>query len=159
MSGNEVPKGNVAQQTLDAQNLARAIKLRVRGAHWNEIAAQCSFSSPAAALAAVGRAMEEATQRATETADQMRDTANMQLDALLGEAWDMIDERAPETYDAEGNALSTDDRAVRLRAVDEARRLIESKAKLNRLTDKPEQDPDTDQGGIRIIGVAVEDII
>lgn len=150
---------NVAQQTLDAQNLARAIKLRVRGAHWHEIAAQCGFTSPAAALAAVGRAMEEATQRATETADQMRDTANMQLDALLSEAWDMIEERAPETYDAEGNALSTDDRAVRLRAVDEARRLIESKAKLNRLNDKPEQDDGGEQGGIRIIGVAVEDII
>lgn len=149
---------NVAQQTLDAQNLARAIKLRVRGAHWNEIAAQCGFSSPAAALAAVGRAMEEATQRATETADQMRDTANMQLDALLSEAWDMIDERAPETYDADGNPLSSDDRAVRLRAVDEARRLIESKAKLNGVK-PPEQDPEQDQGGIRIIGVAVEDII
>lgn len=149
---------NVAQQTLDAQNLARAIKLRVRGAHWNEIAAQCGFSSPAAALAAVGRAMEEATQRATETADQMRDTANMQLDALLSEAWDMIDERAPETYDADGNPLSSDDRAVRLRAVDEARRLIESKAKLNGVK-PPEQDPEQDQGGIRIIGVAVENII
>lgn len=149
---------NVAQQTLDAQNLARAIKLRVRGAHWNEIAAQCDFSSPAAALAAVGRAMEEATQRANETADQMRDTANMQLDALLSEAWDMIDERAPETYDADGNPLSSDDRAVRLRAVDEARRLIESKAKLNGVK-PPEQDPEQDQGGIRIIGVAVEDII
>jgi hypothetical protein len=158
MSGNEVPKGNVAQQTLDAQNLARAIKLRVRGAHWSEIAAQCSFSSPAAALAPVGRALEEATQRATETADQMRDTANLQLDALLAEAWDMIEERAPETYDAEGNALSSDDRAVRLRAVDEARRLIESKAKLNGVK-APEQDPEQDQGGIRILGVAVEDII
>jgi hypothetical protein len=71
----------------------------------------------------------------------------------------MIEERAPETYDADGNPLSSDDRAVRLRAVDEARRLIESKAKLNRLNDKPEQDPEQDQGGIRIIGVAVEDII
>jgi hypothetical protein len=149
---------NVAQQTLDAQNLERAIKLRVRGAHWNEIAQQCGFTSPAAALAAVGRAMEEATQRATESADQLRDTANLQLDALLGEAWDMIDERAPDVYDADGNPVSTDDRAVRLRAVDEARRLIESKAKLNGVK-PPEQDPDRDHSGIRIIGVAVEDII
>jgi AraC-like DNA-binding protein len=149
---------NVAQQTLDAQNLERALKLRVRGAHWNEIAQQCGFTSPAAALAAVGRAMEEATQRATESADQLRDTANLQLDALLGEAWDMIDERAPDVYDADGNPVSTDDRAVRLRAVDEARRLIESKTKLNGVK-PPEQDPDRDQSGIRIVGVMIEDII
>jgi hypothetical protein len=131
--------------------------MRVRGAHWNEIADQCKFSSPAAALAAVGEAMQRATQRAEETADQMRDTANLQLDALMGEAWDMLDERAPETYDGDGNPLATDDRAVRLRAVDEVRRLIEAKAKLNKL-DKDEQG-DQDTGGIRIIGVAVEDII
>lgn len=149
---------NIAQEVLDQQNLDRAIKLKVRGAHWSEIARQCNFSSPAAALAAVGAAMEAATQRAQETADQMRDTANMQLDALLGEAWDMIEERAEPGYDGDGNPLPSDDRAVRLRAVDEARRLIESKAKLNRLHDKPEEQDD-DKGGIRILGVAVEDII
>jgi hypothetical protein len=158
MAGNEAPRRNVAQQTLDAVNLDRAIKLRVRGAHWSEVAEQCGFSSPAAALAAVGRAMEAATQRASETADQLRDTANMQLDALLNEAWGMLEERAPETYDGDGNPLSTDDRAVRLRAVDEVRRLIESKAKLNGVK-APERSEDGDQGGIRVIGVRIEDII
>ena len=82
---------NVAAQAMAAVNLDRAIKLRVRGAHWNEIAAQCGYSTPAAALRAVGDAMAAATQRATETADQLRDTANLQLDALLGEAWKMMD--------------------------------------------------------------------
>lgn len=150
--------GNVAQQALDAVNLDRAMKLRVRGAHWSEIAAQCGYPSPAAALRAVGEAMAAATQRAVETADQLRDTANMQLDALLVEAWKMVDEEAPVTYDEDGNPLAADDRAVRLRAVDEARRLIESKAKLNRLNDKQEGTDDS-SGGIRIIGVAVSDIV
>lgn len=149
---------NVAEQAVAAVKLDQAIKMRVRGAHWNEIAAKCGYPSPAAALKAVGDAMAAATQRATETADQMRDTANLQLDALLAEAWDMIEETAPETYDADGNPLSTDDRAVRLRAVDEARRLIESKAKLNKLDKLDDTDPD-DVMKIQIVGLDPSDII
>lgn len=150
---------NVAQQVLNAQNLASAIRMRVRGAHWSEIADTCDYSSPAAALRAVGDAMAAATQRAEETADQMRDTANLQLDALLNEAWKMLDEEAPETYDADGNLLASDDRAVRLRAVDEARRLIESKNRLNGVAAPKRDDPDQESSGIRIIGVAVTDLV
>lgn len=150
---------NVAQQAVAAVKLDQALRMRVKGAHWSEIAAQCGYSSPAAALKAVGDAMAAATQRATETADQLRDTANLQLDALLGEAWKMMDETAPETYDADGNPLAMDDRAVRLRAVDEARRLIESKAKLNGVTAPKRGEAEDDSSAIRIIGVAVQDII
>lgn len=150
---------NVAQRALDAVDLAEAMRLRVRGAHWNEIAARCGYPSPAAALRAVGEAMAAATQRATETADQLRNTASMQFDALLSEAWTMMETEAPEAYDAEGNLIPSDDRAVRLRAIDEARRLIEAKAKLNRLGDKPKEDENAASGGIRILGVAVEDIV
>lgn len=149
---------NVAQKTLDAMNLKRAIELRVKGALWSEISDACGFTSPAAALRAVGEAMADATQRANETADMMRDTANMQLDSLMREAWKMIEEEAPARYDEDGNPLDADDRAVRLRAVDEARRLIESKAKLNRLGDKP-KDEDDDSSGIRILGVAISDVV
>ena len=149
---------NIAQDVLDAQNLQRALTLRVRGANWSEIAAQCQFASPAAALRAVGEAMAAATQRSAETADQMRDTANLQLDALLNEAWKMLDEETPEMYDEDGNLLASDDRAVRLRAVDEARRLIESNAKLNKL-DAKQSEADDASGGIRIIGVAVSDVV
>ena len=124
---------NVAKQAVAAVNVDRAIRMRVRGAHWGEIAQQCGYPSPATALKAVGEAMAAATQRANETADQMRDTANLQLDALMNEAWKMLDESAPETYDADGNPLVADDRAVRLRAVDEMRRIVDAKAKLNRL--------------------------
>lgn len=148
---------NIAQEVLDAQNLDRAVRLRVKGAHWDEIAARCGFSSPAAALRAVGEAMAAATQRATETADQMRDTANLQLDSLMREAWTMLEESAPETYDAEGNPLVSDDRAVKLRAVDEIRRLVESKAKLNKL-DARQSEAD-DSSGIRILGVAISDVV
>lgn len=154
MAGNEAPKGNVAKQAVAAENLTKAIKMRVRGAHWSEIADQCRYSSPAAALSAVGTAMAAATQRAAETADQMRDTANLQLDALLAEAWDMIESDAP--YDEDGN--QPDDRAVKLRAVDEARRLIEAKNKLNGVV-APKAEAGDENDGIRIIGVAVQDII
>lgn len=145
---------NVAQRTAAAVSLDRALKLRLRGAHWSEIAAQCDYPSPAAALRAVGEAMAAATQRATETADQLRDTANLQLDALFGEALRMLDESAP--YDADGN--QQDDRAVRLRAVDEARRLIESKARLNRLTDKQPGDGN-EPLRVQIVGLDPADIV
>ena|SRR5688572_14853343 len=144
---------NVAKKTVDAVNLNRALSLRVRGARWDEIAEACGYASPAAALKAVGTAMAAATQRAEESADQMRDTANLQLDALLREAWDMIG--AQSVMDENGNVY--DDRAVRLRAVDEARRLVADKAKLNGVASlKPAAD---DDHGIRIIGVSIEDAI
>ncbi|ALO79415.1 hypothetical protein [Streptomyces phage phiSAJS1] len=151
---------NIAQDALDAQNLERAIRLKVRGAHWSEIARQCGFSSPAAALAAVGEAMAQSTRRAEETADQLRDTANLQLDALIGEAWDMLDADAPLAYDNEGNPLAQDDRAVKLRAVDEIRRLVIERAKLNGY-DKPDKGED-DKGDvqtIRIVGIDPKDLI
>lgn len=158
--GTAAVADNIAQDALDAQNLERAIRLKVRGAHWSEIARQCGFSSPAAALAAVGEAMAQSTRRAEETADQLRDTANLQLDALIGEAWDMLDADAPLAYDNEGNPLAQDDRAVKLRAVDEIRRLVIERAKLNGY-DKPDKGED-DKGDvqtIRIVGIDPKDLI
>ncbi len=148
--------GNVAQQTLDAERLRTAVLMRSKGAHWSEIASACDYPTPAAALRAVGGAMAAATQRAEETADMMRDTASLRLDHLLRESLRLLDEDAPIDLDS-GN--QQDDRAVKLRAIDEARRIIESKAKLDRLYDKPDLGADMDKGGIRILGVAVEDII
>lgn len=132
---------NIAQEVLDAQRLERAVKMRVRGAHWSEIAQRCDYPSPKAALVAVGHAMEAAAQRAEESADQMRDTANLRFGYLLGEVLDMLDQEAPETYDKEGNPTGpADDRAVKLRAVDEARRLIEAQNKLNGVGAATEED-------------------
>lgn len=151
---------NIAQEVLDAQNLDRAIRLRVRGAHWNEIADSCGFTSPAAALRAVGEAMADATRRTEETADQMRDTANLRLEHLLKSTLDMLDADAPVQYDAEGNELSSDDRAVKLRAVDEARRLVTDITKLNGV-DKPVKDPNggDDVPTIRIIGMSPDELL
>lgn len=144
---------NIAEQALNADRLREAIKLRVRGAHWNEVADACGYSSPAAALKAVGEAMAASTQRAEETADQMRDTAQMRYDMLLNKTLGMLDESAP--YDAEGN--KPDDRALRLRAVDEARRLIEATIKLNNLA---APDPsDGDDGGIKVVGINPADLV
>ncbi|AKA61740.1 Rnase E [Streptomyces phage TP1604] len=151
---------NIAQDVLDQQNLDRAIRLRVRGAHWSEIAASCGFSSPAAALRAVGEAMASATARTEETADQMRDTANLRLESLLKSTLDMLDADAPVQYDADGNELSSDDRAVKLRAVDEARRLVTDLAKLNGV-DKPAKDTGSgdDVPTIRIVGLDPKDLV
>lgn len=154
---------NVAQQTLDALNLDRALRLRVQGANWSEIAAACDFPSPAAALAAVGEAMKEATGRAVETADQMRDTANLQYDALSREAWKLIESEDDLLDLDEETGLPTGPSrvaaaAMKLRAVDEARRLVDSKIKLNRLgmPDKEEKGP---VARIEIVGVQPNDFI
>lgn len=148
-----MPEDNVAQAALDADRLKRAIDLRVRGAHWDEISKACGYPSAGAALQAVGRAMAAATQRAEETADQMRDTANLRLESLLRSTLNMLDDDAP--MDVEGNVQ--DDRAVKLRAVDEARRLVESITKLNGV--KPPEAEASKADGIRIIGIAAIDEI
>lgn len=144
---------SIAQSAIDAERVAKAVVLRVRGCHWNEIASACDYPSPAAALRAVGEAMAAATQRAEESADQMRDTAQMRYDMLLGKTIEMLNESAP--YDENGG--QPDDRALRLRAVDEARRLIEAGLKLNGVAGA--EAGGRDEGGIRIVGVAVEDIV
>ena len=141
---------NIADDLIAAQNLAQAVRLRRDGANWIEVAERCGYPSPRAALAAVGAAMTEATARAEMTADQHRDEANLQLEHLLGETLGMLRAEAPETYDSEGNPVTPDDRAVKLRAVDEARRLIESKLKLNGVT-APKAEDDSTSAGIRII--------
>jgi hypothetical protein len=149
---------NIAEDALRADALRHAIRLRVKGAHWSEIADACGFPSPAAALAAVGRAMADATLRAEETADSMRNTANLRLEHLLGETLRLLESDAPVRYDEDGNDVTPDDRAVKLRAVDEARRLVESITKLNGVAT-----PDKDTGAdgpmqIQIVGVDPADL-
>lgn len=141
---------SIADDLVAAERLEQAVRLRVRGAHWNEIAAACDYHSPAAALAAVGAAMAAATLRAEMTADQYRDEANLRLEHLLGESMKMTKPERHVTYDEEGNEIVADDRSVRLKAVDEARRLIESQLKLNGVA-APKDEPGADQGGIRIV--------
>ena len=150
---------NIAQEALDATRLRRAIDLRVRGAHWNEIADACGFPSAAAALKAVGEAMAAATQRAAETADSMRDTANLRLEALLRSTLDMLEADAPEVYDEDGNPVVGDDRAVRLRAVDEARRIVADITKLNGVATPDKADPGDQVQKIQIVGVNPADLV
>jgi hypothetical protein len=149
---------NVAAELVAQQKLDRAVKLRVRGAHWNEIAERCGYPGPAAALRAVGDAMAAATLRAEETADMMRDTANLRLEHLLGETLSMLDQPAPSVINDNGDEYTPDDRPVKLRAVDEARRLVESLAKLNGVT-APKAEEAGSVPTIRIIGLDPKDII
>jgi hypothetical protein len=150
---------NIAEQALAAERLRTAIDLRAAGAHWSEIASACNYSSPAAALRAVGAAMAAATQRAEETADSMLDTALIRLESVIRQSFAMAEPDARASYDADGNETVDDDRAVRLRALDEVRRATLDVARLQGV-DKPKpRDDASDQGGIRIIGVAVSDIV
>lgn len=149
---------NIAEDLEDAVRLKRATELRKLGANWAEIATTCGYGSPAAALRAVGTAMAQATLRAEMTADQMRDEANLRLEYLFGEAVGMIAADPKSTYDENGNEIEGDDRAVRLRAVDEARRLIEAMAKLNGVT-APKDGQTDGVPTIRIIGIDPNDIV
>lgn len=152
---------NIAEQALSAERLRTAIDMRSRGANWGEVASQCGYSSPAAALRAVGAAMAAATMRAEMTADQMRDEATLRLERLLSDAMSMIAPVESSGYDPDGNPLpDEDDRAVRLRAVDESRRIVESIAKMQGVAVPAKGDvAGEDRTGVRIIGLAVDQII
>lgn len=148
---------NIAQDALDAQNLDKAVRMRAAGHHWTEVAKACGFPNARAALKAVGDAMAEATMRAELTVDQYRDEANLRLERLLKDTLDMLGQDAPETYDAEGNPQFSDDRPVKLRAVDEARRLVADIVKLNG-ADQPTEDKDT-VAQVLVVGINPEDIV
>lgn len=158
MTEDESTRGtSIAQEVLDAQRLDKAVKMRVKGALWSEIAQVCGYPSPASALRDVGRAMAAATQRAEETADMMRNTFRMRYDAIVAEAWSLYDDTAPETYDADGNPLVSDDRAVKLRALDEIRRATEATIKLEGL--KPPESETEKAAVIKVVGISVDQIV
>ena len=150
---------NIAAEALAAERLNKAIQLRVRGAHWSEIAQKCGYPSPAAALRAVGAALASATQRAEETADTYRDTANLRLEMLLGETLKMLSEDAPVRYDEDGNPDQDDDRAVKLRAVDEARRIVGDILKINGAATPPKEATGEAPMRIQIVGLDPSDIV
>lgn len=149
---------NIAEDLLAAQRLEQAVRLRSKGAHWSEVAEACGYPSPRAALQAVGEAMAAATLRAEMTADQMRDEATLRLEHLFREALGMTKPERHVSYDENGNEVVADDRSVRLKAVDEARRLVESMNKLNGVgpakADEGEGVPT-----IRIVGIRPEDLV
>jgi hypothetical protein len=139
--------GNIADDALRATQLKKAVRLRSRGAHWNEVAEACGYPSPAAALRAVSEAMRDATARAEQTADDYRNEAELRLSSLLRDTLDMLDYEDPER----------DDRLTRLRAVDEARRLIADLGKIQGI-DKIEAEP-SDALKVQIVGLTPEDLI
>lgn len=151
--------GNIASQAVDATRLEKAVRLRARGAHWNEIAATCGYSSPAEALRAVGRAMEASVARAEATVDQYRDEAEFRLGMLLREALELLDTDAPISYDKDGNPEVSDDRAVKLRAIDEARRIVGDMNKLRGVDKPPAGDPGDDTLKIQIVGLDPRDLV
>jgi hypothetical protein len=145
---------NVAKQMLAAVQVDKAVRLRAAGAHWREVADQCGYSSPAAALKAVGAAMQAATLRAEQTADDMRAETQLRLESLLGDALGMI---AAETfYGDKGQEL--DDRPHRLKAVETARKIVADLTKLNGL-DKPAETAPEDVPTIRVVGVDPSEVV
>ena len=152
---------SIAQETLDAVNLARAVRMRVRGVPWRKVADECEFPSVRACVEAVGKARAEAVARAEQTVDDYRDEAVLRYEFLLGEAMGMIEADPQPKFDKEGIEIGTeDDRAVRLRAVDESRRLTEALAKLHG-ADKPEaaEDDGDEPLTVRVIGINPADLV
>jgi hypothetical protein len=149
---------NVAEEASAADRRDRALKLRIRGAHWNEIAKRCGYPSPGAALKDVGEALIDSARRAEESADQLRATLMLSYQALTGEAWDVIDGASSDAppYDPEGGS-APDERMVKLRAIDEVRRLTEAQSKLSGL-DKQREVTETPLR-VEIVGVDPEDIV
>lgn len=151
---SEKREQDVAKQMLAAVQAEKAMRMRVKGAHWREVADACGYSSPAAALKAVGEAMKAASLRAEMTADEMRTEATLRLESLLSSAIEMIE---PETfYGEKGQEL--DDRAQRIRAVATAQKIIMAMAKLNGI-DKPEEEQSEEIPTVRIIGIDPSEII
>jgi len=145
---------NVAQQLLDSVRVDKAVRMRAGGANWREVADECGYGSPAAALKAVGAAMKAATLRAEQTADEMRAETQLRLESLLSDALSMIG--AETFYGEKGQEL--DDRPHRLKAVETARKIVADLTKLNGL-DKPEEAAPEDAPVVRVIGISLEDIV
>lgn len=149
--------GNVAEQAIDAQRAVKAAHMRRRGAHWNEIADRLGYPSPAAALKAVDGYRTAAESEAAESAEMLRHTANGQLDDLVAAAWGILDSAGD--VDLDGNVSPQTAAAVQLRAVDELRRLVEAKVKLNGAEVKAAVEVSAEPDRIELIGLDPRDVV
>lgn len=144
---------NIAADALAASRREQAVRLRARGATWPEIVRACGYDSPSQALRDVGAAMAEATMRAELTADQMRDEASLRLDVLFNEAMQLVGTET--TLNLDGEPVGTDGRLITLRAIDEARRIVMDKAKMDGIA-APAKAEEEKAGPMRIEIVGVD---
>lgn len=107
-----------------AQRRADAIRLRIAGLEWQEIADRLHYASKGAACTDVTRALQERAADRDQAVDEMRTLETMRLDRIMAGLW-------PKA--ASGNA----------RAADTVVRIIDRRCKLNGLDVRgiAEQDP------------------
>lgn len=141
-----------------------AIKLKLAGATWDEVAEACGYSSRGAAHADIQREMERRREVEKEELDALRQVETDRLEALWATAWALLQRKNvtvshgkviyitdPET----GEKMALQDDAPTLMAIDRLVRISERKAKLLGL-DAPLQ---VEHGGnirYEVVGISPE---
>jgi hypothetical protein len=117
------------------QRVEQAIRMRIAGAQWAEIATACGWSDKSSAYNAVNSVLKGTLR---EAADELRTLEVLRLDALLESIW-------PQA--------TPSNRQPNLRAVDRVLAIMERRAKLLGL-DTPANSTPTAQVVIRSYGAA-----
>ena len=78
---------NTAQQAETSARRAKAIKLRLAGLDWQEIADRLEYSSRGAACADVSRALEANRKEESDAVDELRQVETLRLDRLMAGLW------------------------------------------------------------------------
>lgn len=78
---------NKAQQATTAERRTKAIKLRLAGLDWQEIADRLEYSSRGSACADVSRALEQHRKEEATAVEELRQTEALRLDRLMAGLW------------------------------------------------------------------------
>ena len=116
-------------------NQADALRLRLQGKSYQQIADELGYATPSGAHQAVKKALARTVQ---EPADELRKVESDRMDAMLSYMWPRVEKGDP-------------------RAVEVAMKLAERRAKLLGL-DAPEQIETKQDITVSIVGVNPEDI-
>jgi len=84
---------NIAKQAEVAERRAKAIQLRIQGAKWDDIAAECGYRSKANAHEDVRRALTERREQLGLAVDEHREMLLAELEAMRAAAWKVLETR------------------------------------------------------------------
>lgn len=78
---------NKAKQADTSERRSKAIKLRLAGLDWTEIAQRLDYASRGAAATDVSRALEQNRKEESTLVDELRQTETLRLDRLMAGLW------------------------------------------------------------------------
>lgn len=141
-----------------------AIKLKRAGKSWQEIADLLGYDSRGTAFNDVKRAKEEARAELKETVEGERETDLERLDAMLAEAWRVMEAGHLAVSGGkvvmvgpEGGESPLADNGPKLEAIRTLLRVLERRARLLGL-DAPTRVEAEGSLEVRVVGVDVEDL-